>query len=472
MREIVHIQAGQCGNQIGTNFWETISGEHGLDFNGQYVENIFPKEEKQVRLERVRVYYDEAKGDKYVPRALLVDLEPGVLNNIKSGNLGSFFRPENMIHATNGAGNNWAKGHYTEGSELVDQVLDVVRKEVESCDCLQGFQFTHSLGGGTGSGMGTLLITKIREQYPEKIMSTFSVVPSPKVSNAVVEPYNATLSIHQLIENTDSVFCIDNDALHDICSKSLGLTHPNYKDLNSLITTVMSGVTCSLRFPGQLNSDVRKLAVNLIPFPRLHFFLVGVAPLTNKGSTDFEKLTVAELTQQIFDPTNMMAQCDPRRGKYLTASALFRGKISTNDVDEQMLKVHQKNQALFVPWIPNNIKSSVCDIPPIGQSISATFIANSTSIKALFKRVATQFSSMYRRKAFVHWYLDEGMEEVEFTEAESNIHDLISEYQQYEIVDVGDDGQPGDDGGDGGDDGGGDMGGDVQDDNFENVDNQ
>jgi len=350
-----------------------------------------------------------------------------------------------MIHSTNGAGNNWAKGHYTEGSELVETVLDIVRKEVESCDCLQGFQFTHSLGGGTGSGMGTLLITKIREQYPEKIMSTFSVVPSPKVSNAVVEPYNATLSIHQLIENTDSVMCIDNDALHDICSKSLGITHPSYKDLNSLISAVMSGVTCSLRFPGQLNSDLRKLAVNLIPFPRLHFFLVGCAPLTHMSSTAFEKLTVAELTTQIFDPSNMMAACDPRRGKYLTASALFRGRISTNDVDDQMLKIHQKNSAFFVPWIPNNIKSSVCDIPPNGLEMSATFIANSTSIKALFKRVASQFTAMYRRKAFVHWYLEEGMEEVEFTEAESNMHDLISEYQQYEIVDLDGDNPPDDD---------------------------
>ncbi len=68
-----------------------------------------------------------------------------------------------------GAGNNWAKGHYTEGAELVDSVLDVVRKESESCDCLQGFQLTHSLGGGTGSGMGTLLISKIREEYPDRM---------------------------------------------------------------------------------------------------------------------------------------------------------------------------------------------------------------------------------------------------------------------------------------------------------------
>ena len=63
----------------------------------------------------------------------------------------------------------------------MDSVLDVVRKEAESCDCLQGFQLTHSLGGGTGSGMGTLLISKIREEYPDRIMNTYSVVPSPKV---------------------------------------------------------------------------------------------------------------------------------------------------------------------------------------------------------------------------------------------------------------------------------------------------
>merc|ERR1712225_103528 len=86
-------------------------------------------------------------------------------------------------------------GHYTEGAELIDSVLDVVRKEAEGCDCLQGFQMTHSLGGGTGAGMGTLLISKIREEYPDRVMATDSIVPSPKVSDTVVEPYNCTLSV-------------------------------------------------------------------------------------------------------------------------------------------------------------------------------------------------------------------------------------------------------------------------------------
>ena len=121
-----------------------------------------------------------------MPRAILVDLEPGTMDSVRSGPFGQIFRPDNFVFGQSGAGNNWAKGHYTEGAELVDSVLDVVRKEAESCDCLQGFQMTHSLGGGTGSGMGTLLISKIREEYPDRIMNTFSVVPSPKVNVASV----------------------------------------------------------------------------------------------------------------------------------------------------------------------------------------------------------------------------------------------------------------------------------------------
>lgn len=175
MREIVHLQTGQCGNQIGAKFWEVISDEHGVDPSGAYV-GTSPQQ-----LERINVYFNEASSGKYVPRAVLVDLEPGTMDAVKAGPVGQLFRPDNFVFGQSGAGNNWAKGHYTEGAELVDSVMDVVRKEAESCDCLQGFQITHSLGGGTGAGMGTLLISKIREEFPDRMMCTFSVVPSPKV---------------------------------------------------------------------------------------------------------------------------------------------------------------------------------------------------------------------------------------------------------------------------------------------------
>lgn len=361
------------------------------------------------------------------------------MDAVRSGPFGNLFRPDNFVFGQSSAGNNWAKGHYTEGAELVDQVLDVIRREAEGCDSLQGFQVSHSLGGGTGSGMGTLLISKMREEYPDRMMATFSVVPSPKVSDTVVEPYNATLSVHQLVENADETFCIDNEALYDICQKTLKLQHPTLLDLNQLVSAVMSGITTCLRFPGQLNSDLRKLAVNLVPFPRLHFFMVGYAPLSAASTQSFRALSVPELTQQIFDPKNMMAASDPRHGRYLTVATFFRGKVSVKEVEDQMRQVQQRNADFFVEWIPNNVQTAICSIPPKDAKMSATFVANSTSIQELFKRVGDQFSAMFRRKAFLHWYTNEGMEESEFTEAESNMTDLVSEYQQYQEATVEDD---------------------------------
>uniref|UniRef100_A0A2K6A3A1 Tubulin beta chain n=1 Tax=Mandrillus leucophaeus TaxID=9568 RepID=A0A2K6A3A1_MANLE len=288
-----------------------------------------------------------------------------------------------------GAGNNWARGHYTEGTGLMESVMDVARKEAESCDCLQGFQLTHSLGGGTGSGMGTLLLSKIRE-YPDRIINTFSILPSPRVSATVVEPYNATLSVHQLIENADETFCIDNEALYHICSRTLKLPTPTCGDLNHLVSTTMSGVTMCLRFPGQLNADLRKLAVNMVPFP------AGAASSTGLRS---------------------------RR---------LMGRMPMREVDEQMFNIQNKNSSYFADWLPHNVKTAVCDIPPRGLKMSATFIGNNTAIQELFKHVSEQFTAMFQPKAFLHWYTGEGMDDMGYTEAESNMNDLVSEYQQYQ----------------------------------------
>ena len=132
MREILHVQGGQCGNQIGSKFWEVVCDEHGIDPTGRYTGT------SDLQLERVNVYYNEASCGRFVPRAVLMDLEPGTMDSVRTGPYGQIFRPDNFVFGQSGAGNNWAKGHYTEGAELIDSVLDVVRKEAENCDCLQG----------------------------------------------------------------------------------------------------------------------------------------------------------------------------------------------------------------------------------------------------------------------------------------------------------------------------------------------
>ena len=111
----------------------------------------------------------------------------------------------------------------------------------------------------------------------------------------------------------------------------------------------------------------------------------------------------------MFDAKNMMAACDPRHGRYLTVAAIFRGRMSMKEVDEQMLNIQNKNSSYFVEWIPNNVKTAVCDIPPRGLKMASTFIGNSTAVQEIFKRVSEQFTAMFRRKAFLHWYTGEGM---------------------------------------------------------------
>ena len=101
-----------------------------------------------------------------------------MVDSVRAGPFGQLFRPENIIFGQGGAGNNWAKGYYTDGYEIMKSVMDVVRKEAEGCDCLQGFQIMHSMSGGTGSGMGSLLISKVKEEFPDKIAEIFSVFPS------------------------------------------------------------------------------------------------------------------------------------------------------------------------------------------------------------------------------------------------------------------------------------------------------
>jgi tubulin beta len=133
-----------------------------------------------------------------------------------------------------------------------------------------------------------------------------------------LQPYNATLALHQLVENSDLTFNLDNEALYNICTKRLGIPSPGYRDLNGIIAQTLAGVSTTLRFPGQLNSDFRKLAVNLVPFPRLHFLTVGYAPLTRPGSRDYVKTGIPELTSELFNPECFLAACNPMHGKYLT----------------------------------------------------------------------------------------------------------------------------------------------------------
>ena len=177
-------------------------------------------------------FFSETGAGKHVPRCIFLDLEPTVIDEVRTGAYRQLFHPEQLISGKEDAANNFARGHYTIGKEIVDLALDRVRKLADNCTGLQGFLVFNAVGGGTGSGLGSLLLERLSVDYGKKSKLGFTIYPSPQVSTAVVEPYNSVLSTHALLEHTDVAVMLDNEAVYDICRRSLDIERPTYTNLN------------------------------------------------------------------------------------------------------------------------------------------------------------------------------------------------------------------------------------------------
>ena len=166
-------QVGQCGNQIGSEFWKQLCREHGISPNG-ILEDFATHGD-----DRKDVFFYQADDDHYVPRALLLDLEPRVVNSIQTSAHRQLFNQENVFVSPEGggAGNNWASG-YSQGERFHDILMDMVDREADNSDSLEGFVLSHSIAGGTGSGMGSYILEKLNDHFPKKLIQTYSVFPN------------------------------------------------------------------------------------------------------------------------------------------------------------------------------------------------------------------------------------------------------------------------------------------------------
>lgn len=407
--------------------------EHGITPDGYLEEGLTKPKGGEAGFS---TFFSETGAGKYVPRALYVDLEPNVVDEVRTGKYKDLFHPDQLINGNEDAANNYARGHYTIGRTLLDDVNDRIRKMADQCDGLQGFLFTHSLGGGTGSGLGALLLEEFSEEFGKKAKLEFAVYPAPQVSTSVVEPYNTVLTTHSTLEHADCTFMVDNEAIYDMCRKNLGIARPSFNNLNSLIAQVVSSVTASLRFDGSLNVDLNEFQTNLVPYPRIHFPLVSYAPVISKARANHESNSVAEITAACFEPGNQMVKCDPRTGKYMASCLLYRGDVVNRDVATAVATAKAKKTVQMVDWCPTGFKIGICyekpTQPPESELADVDralcMLSNTTAIADAWKKIDTKFDLMYNKRAFVHWYVGEGMEEGEFSEAREDLTALEKDY--------------------------------------------
>ncbi len=281
-------------------------------------------------------------------------------------------------------------------------------------------------------------------EYSKKSKLEFGIYPAPLISSAVVEPYNSVLTTHTTLDHTDCAFMVDNEAIYDICQRSLDISRPTYTNLNRLIAQVVSSLTASLRFDGALNVDLIEFQTNLVPYPRIHFPVASYAPVISVEKAYHEQLTVADITNACFEPANQMVKCDPRYGKYMSCCLLYRGDVVPKDVNKAISSLRTKRTIQFVDWCPTGFKVGINyqapTIVPNGDLAkvqrAACLLSSTTAIAEAWARLDHKFDLLYAKRAFVHWYIGEGMEEGEFFEAREDLAALEKDYEEVGVDSV------------------------------------
>eukprot|EP01068_Selenidium_serpulae_P014562 Selendium_serpulae@DN6110_c0_g1_i2.p2 len=437
MREVICVNIGQAGVQFSSACWELFCLEHYIQPDGLSPEGVDWSAHRQDH-DALQTFYQETGGGRFVPRSLMIDLEPSVVDEVRTGAYRELFNPENLVTGKEDAASNFARGHYTVGREIASLCMERIRKCVEACSGLQGFMFFNAVGGGTGSGLGCLLLERMTVDYGKKSKLCFCIWPSPEISTSVVEPYNATLATHSLLEHTDVAIMLDNEAIYEIMANLLRIHRPTYTNLNRLIAQTASSLTTSIRFGGALNCDITEFQTNLVPYPRIHFMLTGYAPVIDSARGYHETLAVPELTSQVFQAGSQLVKCDPKKGKYLSVCLMYRGDVTPKDVNASVANIKSDRGVKFVDWCPTGFKCGISAQPPtfvpggdLAKVVRAVCcITNCTAIGEVFSRMNRKFDMMYRKRAFVHWYVGEGMDEGEMNEAREDLAALETDYEE------------------------------------------
>lgn len=471
-REIITLQVGQCGNQIGGEFWKQLCLEHGILPDGTLRSSASASSSLDGSFldDRKDVFFYQSDDGKYIPRSLLIDLEPRVVNKLTNqGAYRNLFNGENVFVARDGggAGNNWASG-FRQGEEHHEQVLDMIDRESDNSDSLEGFVLAHSIAGGTGSGMGSYLLEALNDHFPKKLVQTYSVFPNNEkdTSDVVVQPYNSVLTLKRLTLNADAVVVLDNTALNKIAEERLKIPNPTVDQLNSLVATIMAASTTTLRYPGYMNNDLIGLLASLIPTPRCHFLMTGYTPLTiadySQGvidtdgsvsplsptpaptSSSVRKTTVLDVMRRLCQPDNIMVSADTRKPSscYISMLNIIQGNdVEPTQIHKALQRMRERQTVRFIPWGPASIQVALARKSPFVSNtnkVSGFMLANHTCMAEFFDPLLNQYDRIRRRNAFLDNYRREPMFQEnldEFDSARETVQCLVDEYRACERVD-------------------------------------
>eukprot|EP00944_MAST-04C_sp_MAST-4C-sp1_P005413 g5413.t1 len=471
-----HLHIGQCGAQAGLGFWDLASKHYEPSVSSSPASGPLP-----TLNERCPQLF-HAKGNC---RAVWIDTEPKVLAEVMKKR---YATGEQISYEQSGRGNNFALG-YTGSNTICAHAEDQVRREAEQCDRFQGVILWHSLGGGTGSGVGTKLATTLRDSYGKGNILTISVLPDLDTDSPLLS-YNAMFSMACLSDVVDAQLLFQNSKVSDLMVDAMGrvngyglknrnisVSNSNFqmKDINSYIARTLSDVlfptpaaddfyTSHLSATRRRPFDLGSFVSTLCPIWDLKLVNVysSCPAIARKRPTDSR-----EWRNVVDNLVNIIPKFDDNRKRvkalstyiYLrkkkhvvklqrkskqrhkssfnnTKSDKLRKEILDDKVTKGLLK-KLSNVCKYSSWYGDhgalkfhNVSRSL-ERPASGENASIAVCSNSSKNIPTLKRLNYNCKNMLDAKAYVHWYTKFGLELSDFEQGIARIDRIADIYSTW-----------------------------------------
>lgn len=425
-REIISIQIGKCGINIGNDFWKEMLFELDLDPTGKILG--IKKESDYSK----NIFFNEYPNSMYKPRAILFDLESNAIASTKKSTYDFFYTNKNIIMGEKTSGNNWVTG-YNQAFEYKDQIDEIIRKNAEKCEKLGGFNFFHSMSGGTGSGSCSFILELLDEEFKKKFKNFYTVIPDQKhTSDIVVQPYNSILAMRWLILYADCVTFFENSCIEKIINQGFEDEKIYLKHINFIIAKILNHSMLSITSPYSLNPGIENFLASMIPLPNFHFLFTGINDACIPGKTMDKREMFKYMTERKY---NFCVDIDIKKGNLLSSTQFIREnnkKINHFPFNN----ILDNRNARFIDWSPVSSHNRIFRKSKNKKDQLQNFcFINSSCIKNLFKNTLVKYEVLKKRNAFINNFLIEfnsadGLEL--FEDANENVAKLIDDYNEIE----------------------------------------
>lgn len=448
---IVTVQLGQCGNQIGFEVFDALFTD------SQCSQGLCSKRENGAYQASCRERFFREENGVPIARAVLVDMEPKVINHMlsKAAQSGRWKYGQHAYFCQKqGSGNNWAYGYSVHGPKHKESIMNLIQKEVEKCDSLSGFFIIMSMAGGTGSGLGAFLTQQLQDHYSNALKMNQIIWPYG-TGEVIVQNYNSILTLSHLYRSSDALLVHENDAVHKICAKLMNIKQISFRDINQVLAHQLGSVF-QPTYSGEGSCHYRRnplgdLMENLVPHPEFKMLGVRNIPQMSENSLPYSTFTWAgllkHLRQMLISHAKMEEGIDwqvqpplpglPPLGKMsLTREQRFNTSLANlvilrgKDVQSADLEGF-KDPALYTSWLGPAEAFSAWKTQRAftGYERSAALVSNSQFLLKPLDRIVGKAWDMFASKAYIHQYTKFGIEEEDFLDSFTLLEQVVASYR-------------------------------------------